>query len=118
MPSKKYRCGLFDAYKYMASACGSEKWKDLFAERTAIERVNAYLKEFFQVNNVCHRTGKKAKLHFNLVTFVYRGLGRKRFFLTLPLIGHVRFDEGVASKEVTLLPLARLNSNISSFTYA
>lgn len=56
--------------KYTAPARGSEKWKDLFAERTAVERVNAYLKEFFQLNNVRHRTGRKAKLHFNLVTLV------------------------------------------------
>jgi len=33
--------------------------------------VNAYLKEYFQLNNVRHRTGRKAKLHFNLVTFIY-----------------------------------------------
>ena len=36
-----------------------------------MERVNAYLKEFFGLNNVRHRTGKKAKLHFQLVTLVY-----------------------------------------------
>ncbi|MGE7024574.1 IS5/IS1182 family transposase, partial [Solibacillus cecembensis] len=30
-----------------------------------------YLKQFFQLKNVRHRTGRKAKLHFNLVTFVY-----------------------------------------------
>ncbi|MBD8068116.1 transposase [Bacillus sp. PS06] len=60
-----------DLRKYTAPARGSEKWKHLFAERTAVERVNAYLKEFFQLNNIRHRTGKKAKLHFNLVTLVY-----------------------------------------------
>jgi len=32
--------------------------------------VNAYLKQYFQLNNVRHRTGRKAKLHFNLVTFI------------------------------------------------
>lgn len=42
-----------------------------YKERTAVERVNAYLKEFFDLNNVRHRTGKKAKLHFQLVTLVY-----------------------------------------------
>jgi transposase len=36
-----------------------------------VERVIAYLKEFFQLNNVRHRTGKKAKFHFDLVTLVY-----------------------------------------------
>jgi transposase len=60
-----------DLRKYTAPARGSKKWKDLFAERTAVERVNPYLKEFFQLNNVRHRTGRKARLHFNLVTLVY-----------------------------------------------
>lgn len=60
-----------DLRRYTAPARGSEKWKKLFAERTAVERVNAYLKEFFQLNNVRHRKGKKAKLHFDLVTLVY-----------------------------------------------
>lgn len=60
-----------DLRKYTAPARGSEKWKHLFAERTSVERVNAYLKEFFQLNNVRHRTGKKAKFHFGLVTLVY-----------------------------------------------
>jgi transposase len=60
-----------DLRKYTAPARGSDKWKELFAKRTAVERVNAYLKEFFQLNNVRHRTGKKAKLHLNLVTLVY-----------------------------------------------
>lgn len=36
-----------------------------------VERVNAYLKEFFQLNNVRYRTGKRAKVHFDLVTLVY-----------------------------------------------
>jgi len=57
--------------RYTAPARGSEKWKKLFAERTAVERVNAYLKEFFQLNNIRHRTGKKARLHLDLVILVY-----------------------------------------------
>ncbi|TPG92426.1 IS5/IS1182 family transposase, partial [Brevibacillus laterosporus] len=28
-------------------------------------------KEFFQLNNVRYRTGKRAKVHFDLVTLVY-----------------------------------------------
>jgi transposase len=60
-----------DLRKYTAPARGSEKWKRLFSERSAVERVNAYLKEFFQLNNVRHRTGKKAKLHLDFVTLVY-----------------------------------------------
>lgn len=57
--------------KYTYPARGSDLWKKLYKERTAVERVNAYLKQYFQLNNIRHRTGRKAKLHFNLVTFIY-----------------------------------------------
>ncbi|WP_212951620.1 transposase [Siminovitchia terrae] len=60
-----------DIQKYTYSARGSRDWDELYNERTAVERVNAYLKEFFGLNNVRHRTGKKANLHFQLVTLVY-----------------------------------------------
>ena len=60
-----------DIRKYTYPARGSELWKTLYKERTAVERVNAYLKQYFQLKNVRHRTGRKAKLHFNLVTFIY-----------------------------------------------
>lgn len=36
-----------------------------------MERVNAYLKEFFQLNNVRYRTGERAKVHFDIVTLIY-----------------------------------------------
>ncbi|WP_420488666.1 hypothetical protein [Paenibacillus arenosi] len=36
--------------------------------------MNAYLKEFFQLNNVRHRSGTKARLHFNLATLVYNSM--------------------------------------------
>lgn len=36
-----------------------------------MERVNAYLKLYFQLDNVRYRTGKRAKVHFDLVTLVY-----------------------------------------------
>ncbi|RKJ52454.1 IS4/IS5 family transposase [Butyricicoccus sp. 1XD8-22] len=60
-----------DIRKYTYPARGSELWKKLYKERTAVERVNAFLKQYFQLTNVRHRTGRKAKLHFNLVTFIY-----------------------------------------------
>jgi transposase len=60
-----------DIRKYSAPGRGSEAWKKLYNQRTAVERVNAYLKEFFQLKNVRYRTGKKAKVHFDLVTLVY-----------------------------------------------
>lgn len=60
-----------DIRKYTYPARGSGLWKKLYKERTAVKRVNAYLKQYIQLNNVRHRTGKKAKLHFNLGTFIY-----------------------------------------------
>ena len=60
-----------DIRRYTAPGRGSEAWKKLYKQRTAVERVNAYLKEFFQLKNVRYRTGKKAKVHFDLVTLVY-----------------------------------------------
>lgn len=60
-----------DFRKYTAPARGSRQWKEIAKKRSAVERVNAYLKEFFQLNNVRHRTGQKAGVHFNLVTLVY-----------------------------------------------
>jgi hypothetical protein len=60
-----------DLRKYSAPARGSMAWKNIFKRRTAVERVNAYLKEFFQLKNVRYRTGKRAKGHFDIVTLVY-----------------------------------------------
>lgn len=60
-----------DIRKYTNPARGSVLWDKLYRERTSVERVNAYLKQFFQLNNIRHCTGKKAKMHFHLVTFIY-----------------------------------------------
>lgn len=60
-----------DLRRYTAPARGSQKWKDIYKQRTAVERVNAYLKEYFQLNQVRYRTGKRAKVHFDLVHLVY-----------------------------------------------
>lgn len=60
-----------DLRRYTAPARGSQAWKNIYKERTAVERVNAYLKQYFQLNNIRHRTGKKAKVHFDLVTIIY-----------------------------------------------
>ncbi|MFC0478058.1 IS1182 family transposase [Robertmurraya beringensis] len=60
-----------DLRKYTAPARGSKVWKEIFKRRTAVERVNAYLKQYFQLNHVRYRTGKRAKVHFDLVTLVY-----------------------------------------------
>ncbi|WP_188455575.1 IS1182 family transposase [Virgibacillus oceani] len=60
-----------DLRRYTAPARGSKAWKTIFKRRTAVERVNAYLKKFFQLNNVRYRTGARAKVHFDIATLVY-----------------------------------------------
>ncbi|MDQ0257081.1 transposase [Evansella vedderi] len=63
-----------DLRRYSAPARGSIAWKERFKERSSVERVIGYLKEYFQLNNVRYRTGKRAKVHFDLVTMVYNGM--------------------------------------------
>src|SRR5699024_5613995 len=60
-----------DLRKYTAPARGSKAWQKIYNKRTAVERVNAYLKEFFQLNNVRYRSGRRAKIHFDIVTLMY-----------------------------------------------
>lgn len=60
-----------DLLKYTAPVRASNAWKNLFKERIAVERVNRYLKEFFQLNNVRYRSEKRAKVHYDLITLVY-----------------------------------------------
>ena len=60
-----------DLRRYTAPARGTQAWQKIYNRRTAVERVNAYLKEFFQLNNVRYRTGKRAKVHFDIVTLIY-----------------------------------------------
>ncbi|WP_157185113.1 transposase, partial [Paenisporosarcina sp. TG20] len=60
-----------DLRRYTAPARGSLKWKLLYKERSSVERVNAYLKGYFLLNQIYHRTGKKAKMHVDLVHIAY-----------------------------------------------
>lgn len=60
-----------DLRRYTAPARGSVAWKKRFKKRTAVERVNAYLKEFFQLDNVRYRSGERAKVHGDMVTLIY-----------------------------------------------
>jgi len=60
-----------DLRRYIAPARGTRAWKNIYKRRTAVERVNAYLKEFFQLSNVRYRTGKRAKVHFDMITLIY-----------------------------------------------
>lgn len=60
-----------DLRKYCFPARGSQSWKDIYKKRTSVERVIGYLKEYFQLNNIRHCTGSKAKVHFDLCVLVY-----------------------------------------------
>jgi len=60
-----------DIRRYTAPARGSVAWKKIFNKRTAVERVNGYLKEFFQLDNVRYRTGKRAKAHCDMAPLIY-----------------------------------------------
>jgi transposase len=60
-----------DIRKYTVPARGSHSYKELYKKRTAVERVNAYLKEFFQLDNIRHRGGALAKVDFDISCLVY-----------------------------------------------
>lgn len=60
-----------DLRRYSAPARDSASWKHIYKERTAVERVIGYLKEYFQLNNIRYRTGSRAKVQFNLSILVY-----------------------------------------------
>ncbi|HLR00049.1 MAG TPA: transposase [Sphingobacterium sp.] len=60
-----------DLQGYTAPDRGSVAWKKRFKKRTAVERVNAYLKEFLQLYNVRYRSGERTKVHGGMVTLIY-----------------------------------------------
>lgn len=62
-----------DLRKFTAPARGTKAWKSIYKQRTAVERVIGYLKEFFLLNNVRYRSGKRANIHFQLSTLVFNG---------------------------------------------
>ncbi len=51
-----------DLRRYTAPARRSMVWQKIYNQRTSVERVNAHLKESFQLNNVRYRTGKRTKI--------------------------------------------------------
>ena len=59
-----------DIRKYTVPARGSDSYYELYKQRTAVERVNAYLKEYFQLNNIRHR-GSLAKVDFQFSILAY-----------------------------------------------
>jgi transposase len=56
--------------RYTVPARGSDSYHEQYKKRTAVERVNAYLKEYFQLNNIRHR-GALAKVDFEFSCLVY-----------------------------------------------
>jgi transposase len=56
--------------RYTVPARGSDSFKEQYKKRTAVERVNAYLKEYFQLNNIRHR-GALAKVDFEFTCLTY-----------------------------------------------
>lgn len=46
-------------------------WKTIYKKRSAVERVNAYLKEFFQLNNARYRTGTRGKVDVDFAILTY-----------------------------------------------
>jgi transposase len=60
-----------DIRKYTVPARGSQSYKELYKKRTSVERVNAYTKEFFQLNNIRHCGGSLAKVDFDISYLVY-----------------------------------------------
>ena len=59
-----------DPRKYTVPARGSGSYFELYKQRTAVERVNAYLKEYFQLNNIRHR-GSLSKVDFEFSILAY-----------------------------------------------
>lgn len=56
--------------RYTVPARGGDSCYELYKKRTDIERVNAYLKEYFQLNNI-RRRGALAKVDFELACLTY-----------------------------------------------
>jgi transposase len=59
-----------DPRKYTVPARGSDHYFEMYKKRTAVERVNAYLKEYFQLNNIRHR-GSLANIDFQISCLTY-----------------------------------------------
>jgi transposase len=56
--------------RYTVPARGSDSYYEQYKKRTTVERVNAYMKEYFQLNNIRHR-GALAKVDFELACLTY-----------------------------------------------
>lgn len=57
--------------KYAIPARGTAAWKKLYNLRSAVERVNGYLKRNYQLSNVRFNGGKATKTHVSLIQLAY-----------------------------------------------
>ncbi len=53
-----------DLRRYTAPDRGSKAWKNIYKQRSAVERVIVYLKEFFQLNSAISCRKKKSNVLF------------------------------------------------------
>ncbi len=60
-----------DLRRYAAPASGSQTWEEIYDQRTAVERVIAWFERVLSIKLCSLCTGKRAKVHFDLVTLVY-----------------------------------------------
>jgi transposase len=60
-----------DYRKYANPARGSIAWNNLYNKRSSVERVNAYLKQFFQLNQTRFVEGEKVRIQHLLIQLAY-----------------------------------------------
>src|SRR5699024_2580989 len=60
-----------DLRKYTAPARGTLAWTNIFKRRACVERVNVFLIDYFQLDDVRYRSVARAKVYFDMVTLVY-----------------------------------------------
>ncbi|MBC2254847.1 transposase [Listeria ivanovii] len=60
--------------KYAVPARGTHAWKNLYNLRSAVERVNGYLKNRYQLSNVRFNGGKATATHINLIQLTYNAI--------------------------------------------
>lgn len=77
-----------DIRKYSIPARGSNKWKNLYKLRSSVERVNGYLKLYYQLMSVRYNGGKAAKTHLSIIQLAYNSVrfAVERLSLKLKLV--------------------------------
>ncbi|AQY52285.1 hypothetical protein UE46_15515 [Listeria weihenstephanensis] len=60
--------------KYAVPARGTQAWEKLYSLRSAVERVNGYLKNNYQLSNVRFNGGKATATHVSLIQLTYNAV--------------------------------------------